>query len=73
MIEMPSIAVDWQSVVTLAIVLAALAGLARRCWALVAAKSPSGCGSSCSGCSANVSQASSLVQLDLKPSPHRPK
>jgi hypothetical protein len=61
---------DWQTIVALMIVLAAIGVLARKMWNSVFAATSIGCGTSCSSCpvgssnSANPIKATRLVQLD---------
>jgi hypothetical protein len=65
MIEAALAAIDWQNLMALAIVFAALASLARRAYELFTDKSPQGCASACSGCSGSANAAPALVQLEL--------
>jgi hypothetical protein len=56
----------WQEIIVAAIVLAAVAYLARQLWRVVSRKRAGGCGAACGNCP-TASEGPPLVSLDVPP------
>ena len=62
----------WQEIVTGAIVLAAVAYLARQLWLLLGRKRTGGCGASCGQCTTSPAEDRPLVSLEVPPRQNPP-
>ncbi len=54
---------DWQTPLTLVIVLIAVSDVVRRLWVNLSGRSKPGCGSGCSGCGSQPASEPTVVQL----------
>ncbi|MEZ6064071.1 MAG: FeoB-associated Cys-rich membrane protein, partial [Planctomycetaceae bacterium] len=62
-VEQAGTIMNWQTPLTILIVLIALGDIVRRLWVSLSGRSQPGCGSACSGCSGGSTQEPQIVSL----------